>query len=565
MPQNQFIIPILLLLFAIVLPNVFAADVPHTVLEGHTDSVYSVVFSPNGAMLASISDETIRLWNPHTQELLRTIKTRQGRGLAFSPDGSILASGGGKNEVVNLWNPNTGELLKTLKGHQGNVTSVAFSPDGDVLASGSRDGKIRLWNPHTGELLRILETKHVDDVAFSTDGSILANGSFKGSHVKVWEPDTGELLHTFEPAVDGVFDIAFSPEGHTVASVGWGGIDLWNANIGELAQSFPRDLGRIFLCVAFSPDGHILASGRDDRIIDLWDVDRVLLLNTLIGHEGDFKNGTSAVHDVVFSPDGHLLASAGGDGTVRLWEITPPEKVESPQLPKTLTTPHAKRWTDDFNAGHLDFWTKREHQRERVIWQATNRHLVGQTQPFCNERFNPENELARETNYTLEFTGFPINASQLRVKLTILSAKNANVAIFIGKQPKNEFLSPFLSAYQFASHKLGSPEGFNPLGLGIIVEKVPKIVLNLDEIDVVFDKGHFYLFSEGEYIVEFQDPTLQRVDLVGIAVFPKDCHAEAETIIDNFVISGPSIPKTNSLSVHPKEKAAVLWGELKRQ
>ena len=461
-----------------------------------------------------------------------------------------------------MWNPNTGELLRTLKGHQGNITSVAFSPDRDVLASGSREGKIHLWNPHTGELLRILETKHVDGVAFSPDGSIIANGGAGDANVKVWNPDTGEHLHTLEPAVEDVFDVAFSPEGHTVASVGWGGTDLWNANIGELSQSFPRDLGRIFLSVAFSPDGHLLAVGRDDRIIDLWDVDRALLLNTLTGHEGDFRVGTSAVHDVVFSPDGHLLASAGGDGTVRLWEITP-EKVEPPQLPKTLTPPHAKRWTDDFNAGHLNFWTKREHQRERVTWQATNRHLVGQTQPFCNERFNPENELARETNYTLEFTGFPINASQLRVKLTILSAKNANVAIFIGKQPENEFFSPFLSAYQFASHKLGSPEGFNPLG--IVVERVPKIVLNLDEIDVVFDQGHFYLFSEGEYIVEFKDPTLQRIDFIGIAVFPKNCQAEAEAIIDNFVISGPSIPKTNSLSVHPKDKAAVLWGELKRQ
>lgn len=564
MRTNQIVIT-LFLISVFVLPKSFAADVPHTELKGHTDSVYSIAFSPNGNMLASISaDETIRLWNPQTRELLRTINTSRGSGLAFSRDGSILASGGGKDEVVNLWNPNTGELIKAFKGHEGTVNSVAFSPDGAVLASGTRDGKIRLWNIETGKLIRVLGAKKLDGLAFSADGSILANGGAEDANVKVWNSETGELLHMLEPAVDDVFDVAFSPEGHILASAGWGGIDLWDANTGELLRSFPRQIGRFIICVAFSPDGRVLAGGRDDKEIDLWNVENALLLKTLTGHTGDGRDGDTAfVYDVMFSPDAHILASAGGDKTIRLWEITPPEEAEPPQLPKTLTPPHAKRWSDDFNAGHLNFWTKREHQRERVTWQATNRHLVGQTQPFCNGRFNPENELARKTSYTLEFTGFPINASQLRVKLTILSAKNANVAIFIGKQPENEFFSPFLSTYQFASHKLGSPEGFNPLG--IVVERVPKIALNLDEIDVVFDQGHFYLFSEGEYIVEFQDANLQKVDLVGIAVFPKDCNAEAAATIDNFVISGPSIPKTNSLSVHPKDKAAVLWGELKHQ
>ena len=63
----------------------------------------------------------------------------------------------------------------------------------------------------------------------------------------------GHLLHTLEPDVDDVFDIAFSPEGHTLASAGWNGIDLWDANTGELLHSFPRENGTFFICVAFSP------------------------------------------------------------------------------------------------------------------------------------------------------------------------------------------------------------------------------------------------------------------------------------------------------------------------
>ena len=554
MRTNQIVIT-LFLISVFVLPKSFAADVPHTELKGHTDSVYSIAFSPNGNMLASISaDETIRLWNPQTRELLRTINTSRGSGLAFSRDGSILASGGGKDEVVNLWNPNTGELIKAFKGHEGTVNSVAFSPDGAVLASGTRDGKIRLWNIETGKLIRVLGAKKLDGLAFSADGSILANGGAEDANVKVWNSETGELLHMLEPAVDDVFDVAFSPEGHILASAGWGGIDLWDANTGKLLRSFPRET-QVYICVAFSPDGHILASGRDFGVIKLWDADSGLLLE-------DFKAHSNDVYDVAFSPNGHILASVGADDTVRLWQITPPEEVEPPQPPYFLTDENLKTWTEDFNAGHLNSWKKRELQRERVTWQAQNGRLHVRTKPWCNGRLNVGNHLEEQTNYTLRFTALPINVEQIRVKLSIVSADNANVGVFLGKDPQDEIIHPLEHAYQFADHTLGSPEN-RPR------TSAPRIALNnLDEIDVVFDQGHFYLFSNNEYIIDFKIDSkvnnLQTIDLLGIAVFPKVCQQAADVVVDDFIISGPSIPDAVSLNVRAKGKVAVLWGKLKQ-
>ena len=106
-------------------------------LEGHTENVHDVAFSPDGKTLASCSqDGTIKLWDPQTRNLMRTLKEKSNniRSVAFSPDGSMLASGdSGAN--VRLWNPQTGTLERTLKGHDYDVNSVAFSPDGTMLAS----------------------------------------------------------------------------------------------------------------------------------------------------------------------------------------------------------------------------------------------------------------------------------------------------------------------------------------------------------------------------------------------------------------------------------------------
>lgn len=532
MKANCFFIITLLLILTLSGPNFISASTPERTLIGHTDTVFSVEFSREGNMLATKSkDGTTRLWNTHSGSLLRTIDTNPHGEIAFNKDGSILASAEGTDKVVNLWHTDTGKLQKTLGGHLGNVSYVAFSPIGDVLASGDSDGNIILWNSDTGQLLRTWHADTLDGLTFSADGRLLANGGRDDSNVKVWNPETGQLLHTLEPDVEDVFDIAFSPEGHTLASAGWGGIDLWDANTGELLHSFPREKGRFFLCVAFSPDGHTLACGKDFEGISLWDVKKGMLLKNLRVNRED-------VYDVAFSPDGRILASASNDHMVRLWEITPPEAIEPPSLPNFLADENLKTWTENFNAGHLDSWTKREHQRERVVWQTIDGKLHVETQPFCNGRLNVSNEIALDTNYTLEFTAFPIEVEQLRVKLKVDSTDNANAGIFIGKKPDSLYNKVFQHAYLFANHTLGAPDNSNWRSSH---SSVPRIGLNLTEIDVVFDRGRFYLYSEGEHIVDFQ-VNIQKIDYVGIAVFPKNCGSEAAVTLDDFEISGPTIP-----------------------
>ena len=244
-------------------------------------------------------------------------------GLAFSPDGALLVSGGrdlpgSEQDTLTVWDLPGGNRLHTLTGHTDWINSVAVAPNGSLAASGSDDTSVRLWRVDLGAESSALlgHTQPVTSVGFSPDGDILASGSLDGT-VRLWRVSDGGLILELTNESVAIRWVAFSPDGITLAVASTDGtVRLWAAGTGTLLHSLAGHVGSVGR-IAFSPDGQLLASAGADQTIRVWNVEDGAQLASLEGHAGP-------VISVAFSPDGTRLASGSLDGTVRLWGLLAP-------------------------------------------------------------------------------------------------------------------------------------------------------------------------------------------------------------------------------------------------
>jgi WD40 repeat protein len=305
-------------------------------------AVTSVAFSPDGRMIATAAlDGSVRVWDAATNWPTHVISADPGgaQAVAFSPDGRLLASGG-SDGYVHLWNPVTGAQFAALRADGPIVTGVAFSPDGSLLAAASWQknpanaaqaslpGDIEVWDARTRTLLA--RTPLTDGAlagpAFAPDGPLLAygldplNGRAGGAELVLVNARTLRPVGPPLSSSSQVLAVAFSPDGRLVAAGRDDGtIALWDTRDHRLTRTIKASPDRVD-DVAFSPNGRILAAGGADDLVRLFDVRTGALIAVLNDH-------TDVVNDVTFSADGKTLASAGGDGYVFLWATAPQSAV----------------------------------------------------------------------------------------------------------------------------------------------------------------------------------------------------------------------------------------------
>ncbi len=270
-----------------------------------------VRFVPGEDHLLMISDEAaVSFWDVETGQRVRKLS---GRGrVDLSDDGRVMVSVEGS--CLRLSVLETDEELLWLNRHTGPVREASFINGGVVAVTQGQDGSVRLWDTATGGQIRKLDGV----TAASRDGRWLARAAAGG---KLGVVDAATALPRWSGADAGgrLERLGFSPDGALLVGVVEGGLRIWKADSGQLAVRL--SVSPTPQAVAFTPDSKrvLLAEGGAIRLHSVVNGDQV----------GAFEGGDSPISALALSERGDLMASVSGQREVRLWDLGQGEPLEA--------------------------------------------------------------------------------------------------------------------------------------------------------------------------------------------------------------------------------------------
>ena len=315
--------PVLSLSFSVV--SVQGQDVVQ--LETPAD-VSDLVISQDSRLMASSHRDGIRIWDIASSTEMVVISRPFVNTLEFSPDGATLASGSekpwreDKGARIHLWDVESGDLLDSLSKDDGSIRDLAFSPDGSMLASVGYNAPLRVWD--MTELEEVFPSEdwggvhYSGRISFDPTGKILIKQGRVGG-IYVTSAETGERISSFrgEDGADEITSYVVNPDGSTIVTINTRGIvrirEFPSGQIiGHLLGHY--DFGQSVL----SPNGSVAAVKAGYRELQLWDV----VSGKILGSMKFEKFGELDI--VAFSPDGTIMANGGAyeGGNIYLWDLS---------------------------------------------------------------------------------------------------------------------------------------------------------------------------------------------------------------------------------------------------
>jgi len=280
-------------------------------LDGHTDKLWDIAYSPDGKWLATASsDNTARIWDADTGAL-RTIVPYSARvtTVAWSADAQLMASGG-QDPTVRVWDVIAGREVAALP--VGTITRwVAFNPDATLLLTAAARGVVKLWRMPSGAPAGEL-TGHgtMNGATFCDNGACIV--TWDAEKLVVWDAITfAQRASYHQPG--GLLAAAVSRTGALIAiGTESGELVLLRGDGSVIAKRAAHD--EVIYDVAISPDETVVATGSNDRTVRLWSAAGEPR-GVLTGHHANI----TWVH---FTPAGDRLVTASADNTARLWSAS---------------------------------------------------------------------------------------------------------------------------------------------------------------------------------------------------------------------------------------------------
>ena len=437
-------------------------------VDSNTDSINSIFFFPNGKVIVSAMEKSVRLWNIETGDQIGKLKGdfTKVTSVSVSPNGKLIALVSLNENIINdniiqVWDVDNNILKYSLRGHTDFISNIIFTPNNKFIASSSYDNSIRIWDAKNGLLKYVLNghSEEVNDIAFFPDNETIVSSSDDNT-IRIWDIISGKPNQVIQEDTP-IEDISISSNGAILSYLTFNNIHIFNIEKKEQIAVLLNQSSEAISTFTMSQDGKTLVTGDFIGNLSLWDLTAITSNNNKISVEKQIdsfsvsgsdeiiasvsylenfisfwdiktkklisKINTSlgGIRAVIFSPDNKSIAfSSKSDKTVRVKNIYDGKEVI---LKLTSVYNNHLDFTSNGNILAIGSWDGNAY-----LWNYKKKKiktLIGHTSYVNKIKFSPNDKILATTSHDNTIRLWDVETGET-ISILIGHTENVNSIVF---------------------------------------------------------------------------------------------------------------------------------------